>query len=1091
MECPKCGFENPDSFKFCGECAHPLMEKAELSSVDAPTESERKHVTIMFSDLSGYTAMTEKLDPEDVKEIMNQIFGEITRIIKKYDGFIERFIGDAVMAVFGIPKAHEDDPTRAIRAAMEIHTAVENFSPQYKGKIGSSLTMHTGINTGLVVTGQVDVQKGTHGLTGDAINLASRLEGIAKAGDIVVGPDTYRQALSCFEFEALEPVKVKGKKDPISVYKLISILERHEAIHCMYGVQASLVGRETEMDFLLEAVENLKQSKGSIISIVGHAGTGKSRLVREFKAKLSPEEIQWHEGHAYPYTTNMAYYPLNNLLTYAFRIRENDKPDQVREKVEKGLQTLLWDKPEAKQYIGSLFSLSYPEIDGVSPDYWRDQLKKSVQQILEAVASRGPTVILFEDLHWSDGAFIELLHLLLRNVQRPVLFLCIYRPIFSLFPNGEPEALAWPHYKIDLRELPWDKTEEMLRSLLNSTHLPDELSSFIKEKVEGNPFYLEEVINTLIETETLVPDNGKWKLSGTLDLKDIPTSIQGVLTARLDRLEKQAKRILQEASVIGRAFFYKVLTRITALSPPVDRYLAGLESLDLIRARSRAPDLEYIFKHALTQEVVYHGLLKKERQEIHESIGLAIEQLFQDRLPEFYEILAHHFQKGRSTDKAVTYLVKVGDKCLAKFALNESNQAYQGAYELLLANPQQWRDWDITLIKLLNRWSFVLYFQSNWSGGQRLLSKHEEITLNIKDRAITAMYYAWLGWFYLGIEEYQKGEKFLLKALKIGKEIQDQKIIAYVYTWYSWTLTTLGRCDEAIEYGKKAIKLAVDFDLDIYIHFKSRAGVAQAYWYRGDRLKSLDEGRKLVEFGRSRGSIPAITFGYLEIGASYTSDGDFSEAIQWLDRIVSEQKEFIYYHSALCVQGMAYFLSGEYGKAESAIKNALNYLLEDSRFPWLCTPGELYLGGVMIARGSMKAGMKMLLKARERSLKTGYKYIYVISEYMLGKVFLMMTLGEGDIAFGTILRNIGFLIKHLPFAKTKAESHFKKTILLADEIGAKNFKGLALFDLGQLYRHKKRKEEAREFLMQAIEVFELCGIETYKRQAETVLGSLI
>ena len=334
------------------------------------------------------------------------------------------------------------------------------------------------------------------------------------------------------------------------------------------------------------------------------------------------------------------------------------------------------------------------------------------------------------------------------------------------------------------------------------------------------------------------------------------------------------------------------------------------------------------------------------------------------------------------------------------------------------------------------------------------------------------------------------GEKFLLKALKIGKEIEDQKIIAYVYTWYSWMLTTMGRCDEAIAYGEKAIKLAADFDLDIYIHFKSRAGVAQTYWYCGDRLKSLEVGRKLVEFGKSRGSIPAITFGYLEIGASYLSDGDFAKAIQWLDRIVNEQKEFIYYHAALLIQGMSYFLSGEYEKAESALRKSLDYVLEDSRFTWLATPGQLYLGGVMIARGRMNAGMQMLLKARERTLQTGYKYMYVISEYILGNVFLQMALGEGDIDFGTIFRNIGFLMKKLPFAKTKAENHLKKTISLADEIGAKNFKGQALLDLGRLYRHQKRKEEARESLMQAIEVFEVCGIETYKRQAEKALSSL-
>jgi len=435
--------------------------------------------------------------------------------------------------------------------------------------------------------------------------------------------------------------------------------------------------------------------------------------------------------------------------------------------------------------------------------------------------------------------------------------------------------------------------------------------------------------------------------------------------------------------------------------------------------------------------------------------------------------------------------MKVGDKCLIKFALDEAHLSFKRAYEVLLANPQQLQDWDNTLIELLNRWSFVLYYYADFDGIYRLVSKHEETALNIDDRAATAMYHAWLGWSHWGIGSYETCETYLLKALEIGQEIQDQEIIAYVYTWYSWTLTCLGRFDEAIALGKKAVQLAIDFDLDQYLHFKSRAAVANAYWFGGDRLKSLEEGKKLKKFGESRGSIPAITFGYIEIGGSYILDGNFSKAIEWLERIVGEQKDFIYYHSSLIMQGMAYFSSGDYERSENALQKGLDYLLKNSRFHFIAIPGEFFLGGVWIARGRMSAGMQKIQDTRNRLFQTGYKFFYAVSEYMLGGIFLKMTLGEGDINFATILKNIGFLIKNLPFAKIKAENHLRKAILLADEIGAKSIKGQALLDLGRLYMRKKRQEEAQECLTKAIEVFELCEVETYKKKAKDALASLM
>ncbi|MBW1945402.1 MAG: AAA family ATPase, partial [Deltaproteobacteria bacterium] len=691
LACPQCGAEILPEDDFCGKCGHTLSVNISAKAAGPndfvlPIASgERKQVSVLFSDLSGYTAMTERLDPEEVREIMDRVFGKIRQVIEKYDGFIEKFVGDSAMAVFGVPSAHEDDPIRAIRAAMEIHAQVEGLSPEVEGKIGQALSMHSGINTGLVVTGQVDPDKGTHGLVGDTINLASRLEGLAKSGQILVGESTFNLTKSHFNFDCMEPAKVKGKAEPLPAFKLLSSKEGPLAVHRLQGVRADLIGRQKEMELLNRAVEKLKNGQGSIISIVGDAGTGKSRLVQDFKVTLNLKEIQWREGHAYPYTQNTPYYPLINLLTHAFRIQEGDNPEKIRGKIEAGIKILLWDRQEIIPHIGGLFSLSYPEIDDVSPEFLRSKLQEATLEILEALASRGPTVLWFEDLHWADTSYIDLLHLMLTRTNRPVAFILVYRPVFKLFPEGPSDELNWPYHEIVLQDLSRVDSQEMLKSLLHTEYLPAELEDFIRDKVEGNPFYLEEVVNSLIETGTLMRENGAWSLTRPITGLDIPPTIQGVLAARLDRLEREAKRILQEASVIGRAFFYEVLTRITQLNLPVDRYLTGLESLDLIRTRNREPDLEYIFKHALTQEVVYNGLLKKERHAIHERIAKVMEQLFADRLPEFYDALAYHFKKGLSNDKAAEYLIKAGEKSYKTLSNQEAKQYYQQAYDLLRA----------------------------------------------------------------------------------------------------------------------------------------------------------------------------------------------------------------------------------------------------------------------------------------------------------------------------------------------------------------------------------------------------------------------
>jgi class 3 adenylate cyclase len=327
--CPQCSRTNPPDSNFCNGCGHKLVPDKPPVEQPAPAASvdgERKHVTVLFADLSGYTAMSEKLDPEDVKEIMTRVFGRIKDVIAKYDGFIEKFAGDAVMAIFGVPRAHEDDPVRAIRAAKEIHDLVKFISPEVEGITGTPLSMHSGINTGLVVTGDVNPDEGTHGVAGDPLNVAARLCSLAASEEILVGQDTYRRSKGYFSFEAQEPTQVKGKADPVPIYKVLAARERPTSGQQPSAPSGQLIGRKFELAQLAEAAEQIQNGKGAIISISGDAGTGKSRLVEEFRAGLDQEKVQWLEGHAYAYSQNMPYFQLIDMLNRVFSVDRHVEP---------------------------------------------------------------------------------------------------------------------------------------------------------------------------------------------------------------------------------------------------------------------------------------------------------------------------------------------------------------------------------------------------------------------------------------------------------------------------------------------------------------------------------------------------------------------------------------------------------------------------------------------------------------------------------------------------------------------------------------------------------------------------------------------
>jgi class 3 adenylate cyclase/tetratricopeptide (TPR) repeat protein len=1108
IECPSCKANIPFGRKFCGECGYdlkpskdssaqipetdslPSLSSAEISpSQIAPIVGERKHVTALFSDLSGYTAMSEKLDPEEVKDITSKIFDDITKVITKYEGFVEKFAGDAVMALFGAAEAHEDDPVRAIKAAREIHNLVNSLSPRYEEHIEQPLAMHTGINTGLVVTGDINLEKGTHGVTGDTINVAARLSDLGNAWDILVGPDTYYQSEGYFDFKEMEPATVKGKSEPIRIYKVLAQKEQPIKIHRLHGFKADLIGRKVEINQLTDAARKLKEGSGVVYSIYGTAGTGKSRLIQEFKASLNLEDIQWLEGHAYPYSQNIPYAPLINLLSRSLQIEEGDPPEEMREKVEAGLKNLIGENQDFIPYVGSLFSLSYPEIEDVSPEHWKAQVQKAIQTVLSALAQRAPTVVCLEDLHWADPSFIELIRLLISEFREPVVFLCIYRPIISLFTGHQISTMVTPYQEIRLQDLSISESQGMVESLLKTDEIPLELQQFLQDKVEGNPFYIEEVINSLIESDTLIRDNGKWKLTREITEAEASSTIHGVISGRLDRLEKESKRILQEASVIGRTFFYEILNRVTELKHKIDLSLRSLERLDLIRARTLQPDLEYIFKHALTQEVVYNGLLKKERQAIHERIGLVMEQLFQDRLPEFYESLAYHFQQGQSVIKAVDYLIKSGEKSLRRYAVEESNQYYQEAYNLLKGQSKKTKEELELLIDVLIKWSLVFYYRGDFRSATKLLTAHERLAESLNDKYRLGMFYGWIGMTMWARERFRDSYQYLNKALEIGEKTNNEEVIGYACTWLTWTYAELGMHEEAKIAGKRAQEIARSLSSDHYLFLKSLSGIGYLYWLKGEGQKCIEAGRRLVDFGLKRSSIRSQVMGHYIKGLGYFSKGDFQAAIDCFMRATQVSGDPYYFHIPRLLLGMTYTLTGRLQEAEAILREVADY---SDKFDTesIGTPAYAMLGGVLLLKGELKSGLKMVEGAQRLFLKNERKFSYIMTEYMLGTFYLQIVLKNDELSLPVKIKNIGFLVKHIPFSSQKAEAHFNKAIETAKEIGAKGLLAQAYLDLGLLHKAKKRADQAKECISKAINIFEECEAEVYLKQAKKAIESI-
>ena len=700
--CPSCGAQNPAGAKFCIECGSPLAGEsaapAQPAAAEAPPE-ERRHATVLFADLSGYTAAAERLDHEAVKALVDRTLRRLGEEIERFGGTIDKFIGDNVMGVFGAPVAHEDDPERAVRAALAMQEAMEEANRQSRSERGVAFSLRVGINSGEVMAGAVgDRYTGM----GDVGNVAARLQAAGRPGTVTVGESTYRSTRAAIAYERLEPLQLKGKEEPVSAWEATGAVT--EPRRGPAPAKTPLIGREEEAEMLVSLVDRVgRESRPHLVTVIGQAGVGKSRLLRELMSSLIDSETPptIRSGQCPPYGSGIAYWALAEILNQEFEIRDTDAPEVAWEKLRAGVTELmreLGDEDAGTRNTGLLaipLGIDVPDdvkpSEEADPQRMREALFSAARAVVEGIARRRPLVLAIDDIHWADEGMLDLIDHLTRWVRAPLLLVCLTRDeLLERRPGwggGRRNATT-----ISLEPLTDDETRELVAALMPAdtagSGVGADVVPQVAERAGGNPLFAEEMVNRLIEEDTV-------------EAAALPSTVQSLLAARLDSLDRLERRLLQSASVIGQTFWEGALTA-TAAEEGLDlgHTLSALEQKDLLApsAGSRlAGEREYAFKHVLIRDVAYSMLPKSVRCKKHVEVAEFIRERAGERSDGVIGLIAEHFARaaalgseaGLDTNalaelqvQALESLEAAGDAAAVLYSNAEAFDRYTAALEL-------------------------------------------------------------------------------------------------------------------------------------------------------------------------------------------------------------------------------------------------------------------------------------------------------------------------------------------------------------------------------------------------------------------------
>jgi class 3 adenylate cyclase/tetratricopeptide (TPR) repeat protein len=969
--CPSCGSANPPENKFCGHCAAPLRVTStdRFAAPDSYTpkhlaekiltsrsalEGERKQVTVLFADVSGFTSLSERLDPEDVHTFMNRAFELMLAEVHRYEGTVNQFLGDGIMALFGAPIAHEDHAQRAAHAAVGIRRRLEELRDELQRRRGIIFDVRQGLNTGLVVVGSIGTDlRMDYTAVGDTTNVAARLQQAADPGRVVISATTHRLIDGYFYTRPLAALSLKGKAEPVMAWELISTRAGRTRleVEAERGLTA-FVGRARELALLRDAFERARTGQGQIVFVAGEPGIGKSRLLLEFRRQLGADAT-WLEGHCMSFGRSIAFHPLIDLLKRSFHIEEGDREATIVRKIERAVLALGEDLRPILPLIRYLLSVDpgAATVATMDPQQRRGEIFDAVRRLTVRAAEIHPQVCVFEDLHWMDRATEEYLLSVADSVAASrVLLILTYRPGY-VHPFGERTY----HTRLALNALSNEDSVQMAHSVLAAESLPADLRALIVRKAEGNPFFIEEVVKSLQEVGAIRKAGDRYVLARPLDEVVVPDTIQDVIMARIDRLEDASKKTLQLASVIGREFTRRLLDRIADIRERPEEFLRELKAIELIYEKRVFPELAYMFKHALTHDVAYNSLLVQRRKELHRLIGLTIEELYADRLAEHHEMLAYHFLRGEQWEKALHYLQEAGAKSAARSAHSEAVSHLEQALGVLEHLPES-RERVERAIDLRLTLRNSLLPPGDYGRIFEVLTEAEVLAQRLGDRRRLGRVLAYLAHHAWATVDYRQAIEYGRSALAIATELGELPLEVVANQVVAQTYHDLSDYGPAIELMRRNVKLlsgtlaSERFGLPVSPSVSSRNVLAWCLAWQGrfeEALSFASESLRIAQAAEHPASLASANLG---LGFTCLLRGDLATAAPTLERSVGLYRSL--HHkvpAALAFLACAYALTQRVKESFPLFEQSLDMAAAMKFLPcnsvWIVWWGEACLSG--------------------------------------------------------------------------------------------------------------------------------------------------